>query len=79
MQDISLKDYLYKMQHFNVPHAEDIYVDPEDCHLLEAVVFRFRRMIRTVGHGNFALLSFDEADSGGRKLSKRSVHFPEMN
>ncbi|MFH2065719.1 MAG: M15 family metallopeptidase [Pseudomonadota bacterium] len=61
IQDVSLKDYLHKMRNFDVPHMEDIYVEPEDCHFLESVVFRFRKIIKMVGHGNFALLSLDEA------------------
>ena len=60
-QDSYIKDYLYKMRNFDVPHLGDICLDQQELKLLKSCVGRFRRLQRTVGHGNFYLLSFDEA------------------
>lgn len=59
--DGHIKDYLVKMQNFDSPHAEDIFLGNRDLLLLKSSVRRFRRLQRTVGHGNFQLISFDEA------------------
>ena len=60
-EDAYLKDYLYKMRHFNMHHADDIFLSPADFGTLKSALARMRRLQRTVGHGNFYLLSFDEA------------------
>lgn len=59
--DQFIKDYLVKMKHFNEPHAEDYYLTPEQFLVLESSLERLQRLQRTVGHGNFYLLNFDEA------------------
>lgn len=81
--DTSLKDYLHKMRNFDKPHTDDIHIRPEDCLPLEAVVLRFKRIIKTVGYGNFSLLSFDEAIRCARqyhgigRFSDRELDFLE--
>jgi hypothetical protein len=59
--DSHIKDYLQKMRHFNLHHEEDVHLDWKEFKLLESCIKRFRRVQRTVGHGNFYLLSFDDA------------------
>ncbi len=60
-EDAYLKDYLYKMRHFNMHHDDDIFLSITDFETLKSALARMRRLQRTVGHGNFYLLSFDEA------------------
>jgi hypothetical protein len=59
--DDYIKDYLYRMRNFNAHHDGDIWLNRREFQLLESCVKRFRRVQRTVGHGNFYLLSFDDA------------------
>jgi len=59
--DSYIKDYLHKMQNFNRPHPEDIYLEKELLPVLRSCVSRLKRLELTVGHGNFYLLSFDDS------------------
>lgn len=68
--DDYLKDYLYKIQNFNRPHLEDIYLDCKQCQVLESCVKRLKRIQRTVGYGNFSLLNFDDALKVARGYSR---------
>jgi len=58
--DGSIKDYIHKMQNFDQPHPGDIILGKEFLPLLHTCVARLKRLQRTVGHGNFHLLSFDD-------------------
>ncbi len=60
-EDIHIKDYLHKMRFFDQPAPGDLYVHGREKALLSSVVARLRRVRHVVGHGNFSLLSFDEA------------------
>jgi len=60
-RDVHIKDYLHKMRFFDQPAPGDIYVRAAEKPLLRSVVGRLRRVRHIVGHGNFSLLSFDEA------------------
>jgi len=68
--DDFIKDYLVKMKHFNEPHPNDIYLDRELFPILKSSLNRLRRLQRTVGHGNFYLLNFDEALKIARNYSR---------
>jgi len=68
--DSHIKDYLHKMRNFNVHHHGDVRLDRREFQLLKSCVNRFKRVQRTVGHGNFYLLSFDEAISIARSYSR---------
>jgi D-alanyl-D-alanine carboxypeptidase len=68
--DAHIKDYLHKMRNFNVQHDGDIRLERREFDLLKSSVNRFKRVQRTVGHGNFYLLSFDEAISIARSYSR---------
>jgi hypothetical protein len=82
--DTHIKDYLHKMRNFNAHHDGDICLDRRQFQLLKSCVNRFKRVQRTVGHGNFYLLSFDEAISIARSYSRvgqftrAELHFLEM-
>ncbi|GIW39941.1 MAG: hypothetical protein KatS3mg076_0518 [Candidatus Binatia bacterium] len=68
--DRHIRDYLYKMRHFDEPHPDDIVLPEEELPLLRACVEKLERLQRTVGHGNFQILSFDEALRFARRYSQ---------
>jgi len=68
--DGSIKDYIHKMQNFDQPHLGDIILEKESLPLLHTCVSRLKRLQRTVGHGNFHLLSFDDGMAIARNYSK---------
>lgn len=61
VHDAHIRDYLYKMRHFDDPHSGDVYLEPGTFKILESALKRLRALQLTVGHGNFYLLNFDEA------------------
>jgi RNA-binding protein YhbY len=82
--DAYIKDYLYKMRHFDRPHKGDVYLDHDEYRLLKSSVQRLKRLQRTIGHGNFYLLSFDNAIKFARshrrvgRFPKEELDFLEM-
>ncbi|MBW2217267.1 MAG: M15 family metallopeptidase [Deltaproteobacteria bacterium] len=60
-EDRHIRDYLFKMKHFNDQHPEDVFLSDKNFKTLETSLERLKRLQRTVGHGNFYLLNFDEA------------------
>jgi D-alanyl-D-alanine carboxypeptidase len=68
--DEHIKNYLHKMQTFDQPHKGDVYLDQRSLLLLKSSVKRFKRLQRTVGYGNFHLLSFDDALKIARNYSR---------
>lgn len=73
--DSHIRDYLYKMRQFDRPFVGDVYLEGRELDLLASARSRLRRIQRIVGHGNFYLLSFDEALLYARNYS-RIGHFP---
>ena len=59
--DAYIRDYLYRMRHFDENHNSDLYLDSKGFQLLKLSRSRLKRVQRIVGHGNFYLLSFDDA------------------
>ena len=68
--DGSIKDYIHKMQNFDQQHPEDICLEKELLPVLHTCVSRLKRLQRTVGHGNFHLLSFDNGMAIARNYPK---------
>jgi len=60
-QDDHIKDYLHKMKNFNKSHVDDICLDQKKYILLKSLVQRLKRLQEIVGHGNFQLISLDDA------------------
>lgn len=60
-EDRHIRDYLFKMRHFDDHHPDDLFLHPSELELLKSSLARLKRLQRTVGHGNFYLLNFDEA------------------
>ena len=67
--DEHIKDYLHKMQFFNMPHDNDVFLQETDLPLLKSTAQRFKQIQSTVGHGNFQLISFDEALKTAKSFS----------
>lgn len=68
--DDYIKDYLYKMRNFDQPHPDDIHLEKDLLPVLRSCVARLTRLQRTVGHGNFHLLGFDEGLAIARNYSR---------
>ncbi len=64
--DDHIRDYLYKMKHFDSPHRDDIKIDRAIYYTFKSMVKRLNRLEEIVGHGNFHILSLDE----GIKLAR---------
>jgi len=58
--DDHIRDYLYKMKHFDSPHRDDIRIDRTGYYTFKSMVKRLNRLEEVVGHGRFHILSFDE-------------------
>jgi hypothetical protein len=68
--DDYIKDYLSKIRNFNKYHPRDVILDRKKFRLLKSSVRRLNRLQRTVGHGNFYLLNFDDAIKFARRYPK---------
>ena len=64
-----LESYLQKMENFENTHHEDVYLTPNQNTLLGSVFRRLDRVQNVVGHGNFNVLSFDDALKLGTRYS----------
>ena len=56
-----LESYLRKVRAFNNVHADDVFLGKHRFQILKSSLIRCGRIQKTVGFGNFYLLSFDEA------------------
>ncbi|NDV27126.1 M15 family metallopeptidase [Desulfovibrio sp. JC010] len=69
VEESDLKDYLHRMENFDTPQPGDIILNKKERTLLKSSLNRLRRVQRTVGFGNFCVLSFDHALKFGRNYS----------
>ena len=53
-----IRDYLFKMKHFDVDHPDDVFLSCPDFDILKTSLARLKRLQRTVGHGTFYRLNF---------------------
>ncbi|MBF0183949.1 MAG: D-alanyl-D-alanine carboxypeptidase family protein [Magnetococcales bacterium] len=56
-----LENYLHRLRAFNATHDGDVFLDAKRFDLLRSSLARLERIQKTIGFGNFYLLSFDEA------------------
>jgi hypothetical protein len=68
--DAHVRDYLFKMKHFDEHCHGDIYVEKKGLCLLDSCTGRLSRLQRTVGYGNFHLIDFDHAIKIARNYSQ---------
>ena len=67
--DASLRDYLYKMQHFDKPHPGDIYLTAVQAPLFVSVRNKLEALQKHVGHLNFQVLSLDDGRLQARRMA----------
>ncbi len=58
--DDHIRDYLYKMKHFDSPQRDDIRIDRAGYYTFKSMVKRLNRLEELVGHGRFHILGFDK-------------------
>ena len=81
--DDGLKDYLHKIQNFDLPHDDDVQIDPDLLETLESTVMRLRCLQKLLGHGNFNILNFTNGLTFANnypnvgKFSKQELQFME--
>ncbi|WP_290921450.1 M15 family metallopeptidase [Halodesulfovibrio sp.] len=68
--DLHVKDYISKMSHFDSAHPDDIVLEGEELSLLKSCTAKITRVMRTVGYGNFNIISMDEAFIFGKRYSR---------
>lgn len=68
--DLHVKDYISKMSHFDSAHPDDIVLKDEELELLKECTTRITRVMRTIGYGNFNLVSVDQAFTIGKQYSR---------
>ncbi len=66
----SIKDYLYRIRHPDMQHEGDVLANQQSNSLLHSVDNRLGNVLRTVGYGNFNVLSFDEMLLYSRRYSQ---------
>ncbi len=59
--DSAVRDYLFKMRHYDQSFPDDVIVDPSQQALLDSVYKRLSHLQAYIGHGFFYLTSIDEA------------------
>ena len=59
--DDAIRDYFQKLKYFDKPHPGDLLLEPGKLKILKSSLGRLKRLQRTIGHGNFHLLSFDDS------------------
>lgn len=69
-QELQRRRYLEKMKQFNTHHPDDVFLSEAEVPLLLASFDRLNKLQQLVGHGNFSVLSFDEAMTYARNYSK---------
>lgn len=75
--DDAVRDYLFKMRRFDSPHPSDSTLPPQRIPVLHAATERLGRLERTVGHGFFYLLGFDEAVRVARRYPAVGAFSPQ--
>jgi len=82
-ETVQVKDYLSKIKNYNQHFIDDVVLSGKQLKLLKSVVARLKRLQRTVGYANFALLSFDKSLRYARAYStigqfpKEEINFLE--
>lgn len=68
--DLHVKDYISKMNHFDSAHPDDVVLKDEELALLIGCTAKITRVMRTVGYGNFNIVSVDQAFTYGKQYSR---------
>ena len=82
--DTHIRDYLNKIEHFDEPHDNDLYLDKKSMPLLQSTLSRLIRIQKTVGYGVFSLISIDQSIHTAKQyasvgtFSSQELDFLEM-
>lgn len=68
--DPHVKDYMQKIRYFEGVFEDDYFVDAAEFKLINQTLARMNKVQRTIGHGNFNLISFDQMIKYGRNFSQ---------
>ena len=68
--DDAIRDYFQKLKDFDKPHPGDHFLQPGKLNILKSSLWRLKRLQRTIGYGNFHLLSFDDSIKIAKNYSK---------
>ena len=68
--DPHVKDYMQKIRYFEGVFEDDYFISDAELKLVKQTLGRMARVQRTVGHGNFNLISFDQMIKYGRNFSQ---------
>ncbi len=63
------EDYLDKVRNFEHEFVDDIFLNETESKTLHSVLLRLRGVERSVGHGNYNLISFDQAIKFAKRFS----------
>ncbi len=67
--DAALRDYLYKMRHFDEAHPGDVYLTAKQRPLFISVRDKLEALQKHVGHLNFQVLSLDAGQTQARRMA----------
>ncbi|MBB1487011.1 D-alanyl-D-alanine carboxypeptidase family protein [Oceanospirillum sediminis] len=68
--DPHVKDYMQKIRYFEGVFEDDYLIPPEEFKMVQSTLKHMGRVQRTIGHGNFNLISFDQMIKYGRNFSQ---------
>lgn len=68
--DPEVKEYMQKIRYFEGVFEDDYFITADEFKLVKQVLARMAKVQRTVGHGNFNLISFDQMVKYGRNFSQ---------
>ena len=69
-RDDSIKDYLFKMKHFNRSNKDDSLLSGDEYREFVSTVKRLSKLEQFIGHGNFQFLNFDDGLYFARRYSQ---------
>ncbi|MAC45315.1 D-alanyl-D-alanine carboxypeptidase family protein [Oceanospirillum beijerinckii] len=68
--DPHVKDYMQKIRYFEGVFEDDFFVSEQEFKLIQSTLKHLGRVQRTIGHGNFNLINFDQMIKYGRNFSQ---------
>jgi hypothetical protein len=71
------EDYLDKVRNFEDEFSDDIHLSESEAKVMHSVLLRLRGVERSVGHGNYNLISFDQAIKFAKRFSSVGQFTPQ--
>lgn len=76
-QQIAAASVDEKVRHFELDFADDIRLPETEHEVMQSVLLRLERVQKVVGHGNFNVLSFDDALKFAKRYSSAGAFTPQ--